>query len=116
MEIGISQNRFSSSLSKSLSFWTSTKIYRSPFPAPLSPGSPSPAIRILVPVSTPAGIVTEIVFCFFIFPVPEHLRHGFFILEPSPPHVGHGLSIEKKPCCDRTLPAPPQVEQVLGPD
>ena len=38
------------------------------------------------------------------------------MLEPSPPHVGHGLSIEKKPCCDRTFPAPPQVEQVLGPD
>ena len=65
-------------------------------PAPLSPGSPSPDILILVPVSTPGGIVTEIVFCFLIFPEPEHFKHGFLILDPSPPQVGHGLSIEKK--------------------
>ena len=51
-------------LSKRISFCTSTKMYKSPFPAPLCPGSPSPEILILVPVSTPAGIVTEIVFCF----------------------------------------------------
>ena len=38
------------------------------------------------------------------------------MLDPSPPQVGHGLSIEKKPCCDLTFPAPPQVEHVLGPD
>ena len=85
-------------------------------PAPLCPGSPSPDIRILVPVSTPAGIVTEIVFCFLTCPVPLHFKHGFFIEEPSPPQVGQGLSIEKKPCVDLTFPWPPHVEHVLGPD
>ena len=56
------------------------------------------------------------VFCFFTCPVPLHLRHGFLIDDPSPPHVGQGLSIEKKPCVERTFPLPPQEEHVLGPD
>jgi molecular chaperone DnaJ len=72
-------------------------MYKSTFPAPLCPGSPSPDMRILVPVSTPAGIVTDIVFCFFTCPVPLHFKHGFLIEEPSPPHVGQGRSIEN-PC------------------
>ena len=50
-----------------------------------------------MPVSTPEGIVTEIVFCFFIFPEPLHFKHGFLIEVPSPAQVGHGRSIEKKP-------------------
>ena len=104
IEIGIWQKMFSSSLSNNLSFCTSTKIYKSPFPAPLCPGSPSPEIRILVPVSTPAGIVTEIVFCYLTCPVPLHFKHGFLMDEPSPPQVGQGRSIEKKPCVDLTFP------------
>jgi hypothetical protein len=77
IEIGIWQKIFSSSLSNNLSFCTSTKIYKSPFPAPLCPGSPSPDIRILVPVSTPAGIVTEIVFCFLTVLFHYILNMGF---------------------------------------
>ena len=84
--------------------------------APLCPASPSPDIRILVPVSTPAGIVTAIVFCFLIFPVPLHFRQGFFIEVPSPPQVGQGRSMEKNPDVDLTFPWPLHVTQVLGPD
>ena len=40
------------------------------------------SILIFVPSSTPAGIVTDIVFCFFTWPVPEHFMHGFIILSP----------------------------------
>ena len=95
---------FSSSRSKSLSSCTLTKIYKSPLQAPLCPGSPSPEIRILVPVSTPAGIETEIVFCYLILPVPLHFKQGFFIEEPSPPHDGQVRSIEKNPDVDLTFP------------
>ena len=106
---------FSSSRSKSLSFCTLIKIYKSPFPAPLCPGSPSPEIRILVPVSTPEGIDIEIVFCFLTLPVPLHFKQGFLIEEPSPPHEGQGRSIEKNPDVDLTFPCPLHEEQVLGP-
>ena len=42
--------------------------YRSPLLAPLDPASPLPANLILVPSSTPFGIVTEILLdaCFFL--------------------------------------------------
>ena len=62
------------------------------------------------------GIETDIVFCFFIWPVPLHFKQGFLIDEPSPPHVGQGRSIEKKPEVDRTFPWPLHDEQILGPD
>ena len=106
---------FSSSRSKILSSCTLTKIYKSPLPAPLCPGSPSPENLILVPVSTPAGIVTEIVFCFLILPVPLHFRQEFYIKEPSPPHAVQGRSFEKNPDVDLTFPCPLHEEQVLGP-
>ena len=67
-------------------------------------------------MSTPDGIVTDIVFCFFNCPVPLHFRHGFLIDDPSPPQVGQGRSIEKNPEVERTLPWPSHVEHVLGPD
>ncbi len=33
---------------------------------------------------------------------------------PSPRQVGQVCCTEKKPCCIRTCPIPPQVEQVVG--
>ena len=44
------------------------------------------------------------VFCFLIWPVPLHFKHGFLILDPSPPHDGQGRSIEKNPEVDLTFP------------
>ena len=65
-------------------------------------------------MSTPGGIDTEIVFCFFVRPVPEHFMHGFLIASPAPPHVEHVLSIEKKPDDVLTLPYPLQLGHVDG--
>ena len=79
-------------------------IYKSPELAPLCPLSPSPAILILVPLSTPGGIVMDIVFCFFNCPVPEHFIHGLRIDSPTPPQVEQVLSTVKKPDEDLTFP------------
>ena len=47
-----------------------TKTYKSPAWPPLIPASPSPATRILLPSSTPAGILTDKVFSFLTLPSP----------------------------------------------
>ena len=89
-------------------------MYRSPECPPLIPASPSPVKRILVPVSTPAGILTLSFFDFSTLPCPLQRRHGFFIICPRPEHVGQVLSTVKNPCCALTFPTPEQVGQDVG--
>ena len=59
-ESGNSKNKFSSDLLNKLCELTLINKYRSPVAPPLVPASPLPASLILVPSSTPLGIVTEI--------------------------------------------------------
>ena len=66
------------------------------------------------PSSTPAGIFTASVLCFFTRPAPWQLPHGLAIIFPEPWQVGHVCCTEKNPCDMRTAPWPAQVEQVLG--
>ena len=60
--------------------------YRSPLIAPLDPASPFPANLILVPSSTPFGIVTEILLDACFFHCPLQLEHGCVIISPEPAH------------------------------
>ena len=48
----------------------SIKIYKSPAPDPLAPASPSPDSLIRVPLSTPAGTLTDNFLGLFILPCP----------------------------------------------
>ena len=98
MLTGILQYKFFPSRSKILCSEISVKIYRSPLGPPLTPASPSPLKRILVPVSTPDGIFTERDLSFSSCPEPLHFWQGFLIICPIPEHVGHPLSTVKKPC------------------
>ena len=59
-EIGNSKKRFSSDLLKILWGFIDTKIYKSPLVPPFIPASPFPDNRILVPSSTPLGILANI--------------------------------------------------------
>ena len=67
IEIGNSKNKFSSDLLNKSCELTFTNKYKSPVAPPLLPASPLLANLILVPSSTPFGIVTEIFLeaCFF---------------------------------------------------
>src|SRR6056297_341086 len=93
---------------------TSMKIYRSPGGPPRIPASPSPDRRMRVPVSTPAGMLTDSAFSFSSRPDPPQTRQGFLTIWPTPPQVGQVRSTVKKPCCARTFPMPEQVGQVCG--
>ena len=53
IDIGTSENKFSSSLINKVCLFNVTKIYKSPCCPPLSPASPSPDSLILEPSSTP---------------------------------------------------------------
>ena len=66
------------------------------------------------PSSTPAGILTDKVLFCLTRPAPVQVGHGSLIILPLPWHLGHVCCTEKKPCCIRTWPCPPQVEQVVG--
>ena len=112
--IGILQKRSFPSLSKIECFPTSIKIYKSPDCPPLIPASPSPASLILVPVSTPGGMLTLSFFDFSTLPCPLHKRQGFFMIWPLPEQVGQVLSTVKKPCCALTFPIPEQVGHEVG--
>ena len=50
--------------------------YRSPGEPPCSPTSPSPVSRIRSPLSTPAGTLTDSVFCSSIRPLPRQVSQG----------------------------------------
>src|SRR3984885_6382861 len=89
-------------------------MYRSPGGPPRTPASPSPASRMRVPSSTPAGIFTDKVRSRVILPEPAHDAHGLSIDWPRPWQFGQVRSSVKKPCAWRTRPAPPHIGQVLG--
>jgi hypothetical protein len=59
IEIGNSKNRFSSDLLNRSCELTLINKYKSPLAPPFVPASPFPANLILVPSSTPFGIVTD---------------------------------------------------------
>ena len=76
------------------------------------PASPSPASRMRVPSSTPAGTLTESVRSRVTRPAPAHSAQGSSIdLRRGPWQGGQVRSMAKKPCCARTRPWPPQVVQ-----
>ncbi|AMY71527.1 hypothetical protein AKL17_4315 [Frigidibacter mobilis] len=81
---------------------------------PRIPASPSPARRMRVPVSTPAGMLTDSERSFSTRPAPWQTLQGFLMVWPSPPQVGQVRSTVKKPCWARTLPMPEQVGQTVG--
>ena len=62
----------------------------------------------------PAGMLTDSERSSVTRPWPAHLVQGSVMVWPRPWQVGQVRSTEKKPCAARTLPAPPQVEQVVG--
>ncbi len=67
-----------------------------------------------MPLSIPAGIFTSSVLLRLMRPAPEHAGHGSGTILPVPWHFGQVCWMLKKPCCMRTWPWPPQVEQVTG--
>ena len=68
-----------------------------------------------VPSSTPAGMFTASDFSFCTRPAPRQTGQGSAITWPAPWQVGQVRSTVKKPCCARTLPAPPHVPPRGGP-
>ena len=67
-----------------------------------------------VPVSTPAGMLTDKERSFSVRPAPPQDLQGFLMVWPAPAQVGQVRSTVKKPCWARTLPMPEQVGQVTG--
>src|SRR5262252_8030984 len=114
MLIGISQCRSLASRVNTGCAFTRHTTYRSPGGPPLTPASPSPDRRMRSPSSTPAGILTESVFCRLTRPAPWQVAHGSRITLPVPLQRGQVCAIEKKPCWIRTWPWPPQAWQVVG--
>src|SRR3569623_1076446 len=112
--MGTSQYRLLSSRVKIGCSLTFTYTYKSPAGPPCSPASPSPASRMRSPLSTPGGIFTCRVLCSWTRPWPWQLAHGSLITLPLPRQRGQVCCSEKKPCCIRTWPTPPQVVQVTG--
>src|SRR6056300_2035343 len=86
IEIGNSKNKFSSDLLNNSWDLILINKYKSPLAPPLEPASPLPASLILVPSSTPFGIVTLIFFEFCLIPFPPQSEHGFVISSPLPEH------------------------------
>ena len=89
IEIGNSKNKFTSDLLNKSCDLTFMNKYKSPVAPPLVPASPFPASLILVPSSTPLGIVTDIFFEVCLFPCPLQSVQGFVISSPLPAHCGH---------------------------
>ena len=85
-EIGNSKNKFTSDLLKSSCDSIFMNKYRSPVAPPLTPASPFHASLILVPSSTPLGIVTDIFFEVCLFPCPLQSEQGLVISSPLPAH------------------------------
>ena len=81
---------------------------------PVNPASPSPARRMRVPSSTPAGILTWRFFSLRVLPAPPQTLQGSLMTRPAPWQDGQVRSIVKKPCWARTLPMPPQVGHEIG--
>ena len=107
IEIGNSKNKFTSDLLNSSWDFTFINKYKSPVVPPRVPASPFPASLILVPSSTPLGIVTDIFFEVCLLPCPLQSVHGLVISSPLPAHCGHVCGTVKNPWLYRTLPCPP---------
>ena len=108
IEIGNSKNKFSSDrLNKSCEL-TFINKYKSPVAPPLLPASPLPANLILVPSSTPFGMVTEIFLEVCFFPWALQSLHGLVISSPVPLHWGQVCWTVKKPWLVLTFPFPSQ--------
>ena len=88
--------------------------YKSPVVPPLVPASPFPDNLILVPSSTPFGIVTDIFFEACFFPWPLQSLHGFVISSPLPLHWGQVCCTVKNPWLDLIFPFPPQYVHLSG--
>ena len=86
IEIGHSKNKFSSDRLKRSCVCTFMNKYKSPLVPPFVPASPLLASLILVPSSTPFGIVTDNFFWVSLLPRPLHSLHGFVISSPLPAH------------------------------
>ena len=106
--IGNSKNKFSSDLLKRLWFWIEINKYKSPLPPLFVPASPFPDNLILVPSSTPLGILTETFSSLWILPLPLHFEHALLIVSPWPLHCGQVCWTVKKPWFDLILPPPLQ--------
>ena len=107
IEIGNSKNKFTSDLLKSSCDFIFINKYRSPAVPPLTPASPFPASLILVPSSTPFGIVTDIFLEACLLPCPLQSEQGLVISSPLPEHCGQVCCTVKNPWFDLTLPLPP---------
>ena len=108
IEIGNSKNKLTSDLLNNSWDLTFINKYKSPLVPPLVPASPLPASLILVPSSTPLGIVTDTFLFVCLLPCPLQSPHGFVISSPLPAHWGQVCWTVKKPWLDLTLPFPPQ--------
>src|SRR5581483_4752067 len=86
----------------------------SPAGPPRKPASPSPAKRMRVPSSTPAGMLTDSVRSLTTLPEPLQDVPGSLMISPRPWQEGQVRSMVKNPCEARTLPAPPHVGQEEG--
>ena len=113
-EIGNSKNKFTSDLLNRSCDLILINKYKSPPAPPLVPASPLPARRILVPSSTPLGIVTDNFFEACLFPCPLQSEHGLVISSPLPAHWGHVCWTVKNPWFDLTFPFPPQYVHLSG--
>ena len=77
-------------------------------------GSPSPAERTRVPVSTPGGILTSTRACSRTAPAPPQAGHFSGMTWPEPWQWWQVRAMEKKPWVSRSSPEPPQTGQALG--
>ena len=77
-------------------------MYKSPLLEPFIPASPLPDNLILVPSSTPVGMLVCIFFLDCFFPNPLHSLHGLEICSPDPAHSGQVCWIVKNPWLDLT--------------
>ena len=86
------------------STWTIT--YRSPGGPPPMPASPSPESRSRLPVSTPAGILTETRRTVFTWPAPRQWVQGWLTIWPAPRQRGQVVRRVKNPWLRVTWPEP----------
>ena len=86
IEIGNSKNKLTSDLLNNSCDLTLINKYKSPLVPPLVPASPLPASLILVPSSTPLGIVTDTFLFVCLLPCPLQSPHGLVISSPLPAH------------------------------
>ena len=113
MLMGTLQCRSSPSRSKISCLRIRISMYKSPAGPPLVPGSPLPALRMRMPSSMPAGILTSSVFCRLMRPCPMQVVQGSGMTLPLPWQCGQVCCTLKKPWRICTTPAPLQVAQLL---